>query len=87
MALTSEEPQEECRRKLPLAPLLTASGLSISALSIEIGVHRKSIHRWVREGVPYFRADEIAIMVLGVHPSFIYGDGFFICDLIESSAA
>jgi len=84
MGLTSKD--KECRRRLPLAPLLEASGMSISSLAIAAGVNRKSIHRWAHEGVPLFRVDEIAVKVLGVHPACIYGDKFLF-DESESSAA
>ncbi len=37
-----------------------------------LNTDRANIYRWRKEGIPIYRADQIACKTLGVHPGFIW---------------
>ena len=71
--------------KLPIGPLLDAAGVRhsrtgdmhanpnpITALSIAIGKPLATCHRWCRDGIPIYAADEVATRI-GLHPASVWG--------------
>ena len=62
------------RTRLPFEPLRTAAAApSVDALAARVGVARRTIHRWARDGVPIPQADEAAIAI-GSHPAYLWPD-------------
>lgn len=58
---------------LPLAPLWRVSHCSTAdQLAEQVGVSRRQIGRWKRDGIPVNSADRVAC-ALGSHPSVIWG--------------
>lgn len=73
---------------LPLDPLLVASGAvhterqrtfepaPMTALAAIVGLDRRTLHRWAREGVPLYSADAVAA-ACGLHPHDVWGPEWF----------
>lgn len=62
--------------RLPLDPLLACFPNTVQAAAA-IGLSTETLQRWRRAGgVPLWRADEIAVRVVGVHPVFIWEDWY-----------
>ena len=60
--------------RLPFEPINTeARGVTIDTIARTIGVSRRTIHRWINEGVPAEQADRTAI-ALGTHPTCLWPD-------------
>ena len=58
---------------LPMKPLEEfVNADNVCHLSRTIGIPTESIYRWRKEGIPIYRADQIACKTLGVHPAFIW---------------
>lgn len=58
--------------RLPFEPVNTeAGGVTIDTIARTIGVSRRTIHRWINEGVPAEQADRTAI-ALGTHPACLW---------------
>ena len=61
-------------RPYPLDPLaVEAQAPTIETLANRIGVSRRTVHRWARDGVPSGQADRIAVAI-GSHPAYIWPD-------------
>ena len=68
--------------RLPVAPFLRyARHSSILELARALDVHPWVVHRAVREGLTVHMADRWACKV-GVHPTFIWGDDFWITERV-----
>ena len=60
--------------RLPFEPFRTeAAAPSVAALAARVGVARRTIHRWARDGVPVSQADRAAIAI-GSHPAYLWPD-------------
>ena len=60
--------------RLEFEPLAGEAPTSnVGQLAEMIGVTRRTIHRWARDGVPASKADHAAIAV-GSHPAYVWAD-------------
>ncbi len=60
--------------RLPFAPLASeARSSTIETLAHQIGVSRRTVHRWIIHGIPADQADRAAI-ALGTHPAYLWPD-------------
>ena len=59
--------------KLPFFPVLEAWGSDVAGLAFAIGVHPRTVKRWLDDGVSFTMADELCVLV-GRHPSELWGD-------------
>ena len=58
--------------RLPFEPITTQTrGATIDTIAITIGVSRRTIHRWINQGIPAEQADRAAI-ALGTHPACLW---------------
>lgn len=62
--------------RFPIGPLLRFEGRPYGDLAAILGVSRRTIERWGAEGISVWRADELAIKGLGVHPASIWSDWY-----------
>jgi len=60
--------------RLPIEPFLAAYDGSINALGRPLA---KRVHEGRHKGVTYDVADRLAVRVLRVHPSALWGDDWF----------
>lgn len=59
--------------RYPLQPLATALGADTDRqLAEACGVTTRTIERWRATGIPAARADQIACIIVGVHPANIW---------------
>jgi len=58
--------------RLPLEPVLRAWGSDVGGLASAANVHRRTVQRWLEEGVTFNLADELAVLV-GRHPIELWG--------------
>jgi hypothetical protein len=60
--------------RYPFEPLASEARTStIGILAQRIGVSRRTLHRWAKNGVPVEQADRAAI-ALGSHPAYLWPD-------------
>lgn len=60
--------------RLPFDPITSqARASTISTLAMRIGVSRRTVHRWIIQGIPADQADRAAI-ALGTHPACLWPD-------------
>ncbi len=65
---------ERGEERLPLTPFLARFGMcSADALAARMGVDRASIQRWKRDGIPWSRADQLAV-ASGLHPAEVWAE-------------
>ena len=58
--------------RLPFEPITNQTrGDTIDTIAITIGVSRRTIHRWINQGIPTEQADRAAI-ALGTHPAYLW---------------
>ncbi len=58
--------------RLPFEPLTAqAQAPTIDTLATQIGVSRRTVHRWINQGIPANQADRAAIAV-GTHPACLW---------------
>jgi hypothetical protein len=61
--------------KLPVEPLLEFhDGMNILSIARALHCTNSDIYRWKREGITIWRADQIAVDKLGVHPAVVWGE-------------
>lgn len=59
--------------RLPVGPLLAASGMAAEPTAIAAGFSRRTGSRWRRSGLMPLIADEAAV-AFGLHPMDVWGD-------------
>ncbi len=60
--------------RLPFAPLAAeARATTIETLAYQLGVSRRTVHRWIIQGIPADQADRAAIAI-GTHPACLWPD-------------
>lgn len=58
--------------RLPFGPLATeARAETIGSLAQQLGVSRRTVHRWIVDGIPADQADRAAIAI-GTHPANLW---------------
>ncbi len=63
--------------RLPFEPLaVEAQASTIETLAQRIGVSRRTVHRWVIDGIPADQADRAAIAI-GSHPACLWPDRWY----------
>lgn len=60
-------------QKVPVGPLIEAAGPSIAEASRRLSVPARSLHRWLKTGIPWDTADMLAVR-FGLHPGEIWDD-------------
>ena len=66
------------QQRLPFAPVLELyPNQSFRGLADIFGVTWTAIRAWTERGVPFHRADEIAVRRMGVHPASVWGDDWW----------
>lgn len=61
---------------------------SVSEFARLADVSRTTVYRWMRNGLDYWTADVLAIKLARVHPSLVFGPGWFeLAEANEESAA
>lgn len=74
--------------RLPLEPLMRELGLyGTSELAHRLGVSRWTVLRMKKAGLTIYQADEVAIRVVGTHPTCIWGADFYVDCLEENGTA
>lgn len=64
--------------RLPFEPLTAeAQAPTIGTLATRIGVSRRTVHRWINQGIPADQADRAAIAV-GTHPACLWPEHWHI---------
>lgn len=63
--------------RLPFRPLaVEAQAATIETLAQQIGVSRRTVHRWIIHGIPADQADRAAIAI-GTHPACLWPDHWY----------
>ena len=63
--------------RLPFRPLaVEAQASTIDTLAQQIGVSRRTVHRWISDGIPADQADRAAIAI-GTHPACLWPDHWY----------
>lgn len=67
-------PKPSSHKELQLEVLMAAAGITeISEMSRRAGVSRQTLYTWQDKGLSYWRADELAIKLCGMHPANVFG--------------
>ncbi len=63
--------------RLPFRPLaVEAQASTIEILAQQIGVSRRTVHRWIIHGIPADQADRAAIAI-GAHPAYLWPEHWY----------
>ena len=71
-------PKSKARPELSIELLMKAANIrSIKELANRAGVSRPTVYNWRNKGLTYWKADELAIKLAGLHPSSVFGPVWF----------
>ena len=71
-------PKSKARPELSIDLLMKAAHIrSIKELAARAGVSRPTVYNWRNKGLTYWKADELAIKLAGLHPASVFGPVWF----------
>ena len=81
-------PKSTARPELSVDVLMAAAGIrSVKEFARRAGVSRPTVYSWKQKGLTYWKADNLAIKLVGLHPASVFGSVWYALDPSQVAVA